>query len=90
MSTPKLSLPYLRQAQTQKHIIVNDALERVDAAVQLSIVNEANAPDPNAVSGTCFLVGSTPIDEFTGHSGDVAMRGDGGWSFLAPKDGLDM
>ncbi|MBD3768943.1 MAG: DUF2793 domain-containing protein [Rhodobacterales bacterium] len=34
-----LGLPYLQPSQAQKHVTVNEALERIDALVQLSVIS---------------------------------------------------
>lgn len=87
MNTPKLSLPILQPAQAQKHIIVNEALERMDAAVQLSIIGEVSAPDAESTEGQSYRVGASPVGVFTGHEGDIATLGAGGWNFLTPQPG---
>ena len=50
-TSPNLALPYLLANQAQKHVTVNEALRRLDALVQLSVLSAslaATAADPYA------------------------------------------
>ena len=40
-ATPHLDLPYIMPAQAQKHVTHNDALDMVDALLQLAVVSRA-------------------------------------------------
>jgi hypothetical protein len=45
-STTNLSLPYLASGQAQKHVTVNESLQRLDALVQLAVASDRTAqPD---------------------------------------------
>ena len=72
-ATTKLGLPFIMPAQAQKHVTHNEALQRLDAIVHLSIVSEENAPPEGPDDGACYLVGAAPTDTFSGHAGTLAI-----------------
>ncbi len=47
LSSARLSLPYMAPVQAQKHVILNEALERLDWLTQLFVAGMINLPpDP--------------------------------------------
>lgn len=54
--TARLRLPYILPSQAQKHVTHNDALQRLDAIVQLVVKAVVAAPPENASEGECFLL----------------------------------
>ena len=53
--TAQLALPLVLPAQAQKHVTVNEALARLDAAAQLRVVSFAETtPPPSAVDGAGY------------------------------------
>jgi hypothetical protein len=86
--TARLSLPLLAPSQAQKHVTVNEALGRLDAAVQLSVLSRALAMPPGtAQDGDTYLVAPGGVNDWTGHDGQIAVRQNGGWVFLLPAAG---
>ena len=67
---------------------VNEALLRLDAIVQLAVI-ERNRDTPPAApaNGDRYIVGAAPTGAFVGHAGAVASFDAGGWNFLAPGVG---
>ncbi|NIB59611.1 DUF2793 domain-containing protein, partial [Agrobacterium tumefaciens] len=49
--TARLRLPYILPSQAQKHVTHNEALQRLDAIVQLVIKDVVAAPPDNASEG---------------------------------------
>lgn len=89
LSTPRLSLPLLQPGQAQKEMVHNEALARLDAAVQGAIVAAgANTPPPDAVPGDCWIIGGTPEGAWSGRTGQIATWTAGGWRFLEPREGM--
>ncbi len=86
-STSKLNLPYLQPAQAQKHITNNEALQKLDAIVQLAIVSEDTFPPTDPEEGDIHLVGADPGGDWTGQAGKLAFRQNGGWIYLSPQEG---
>ncbi|MEM1428784.1 MAG: DUF2793 domain-containing protein [Pseudomonadota bacterium] len=86
--TPNIGLPLVQASQAQKHVTVNEALVRLDAAAQLVLEElSLETPPSDAPDGTCYGIGPSPTGEWAGQAGRVALFDNGGWSFLDPKPG---
>jgi len=86
--TTNLLLPYILAAQAQKHVTHNEALRKLDALVQISIVDRDLATPPASSSeGARYIVAASPIGAWTGHSNEIAAWQDGAWAFYAPRTG---
>ncbi|UOM33839.1 DUF2793 domain-containing protein [Acuticoccus sp. I52.16.1] len=83
-----LELPYLEEAQAQKHVTVNDALTRLDSLVQLTVIDRDLAAPPGApAEGDRYIVAASATGAWAGHEADVAAFVDGAWAFFAPREG---
>lgn len=88
VETTQLNLPLLQPAQAQKHVTVNEALVRIDGLVQLVLVSRfATTPPAVVVDGIAYAVPSGAVNDWSGHSGEVAIGVNGGWAFVTPKAG---
>ncbi len=86
--TAQLDLPLVMPAQAQKHVTVNEALARIDAAAQLRVISSIVADPPGAVTeGSGFLIPQEATGEWEGQAGRIAVWCNGGWIFLRPKAG---
>lgn len=86
--SPRLSLPYLQAAQAQKHVTHNEALERLDVLVQLTVESFAeNTPPPLPEEGQVWVVGSSPTGAWAAQPGALAAWANGGWLFVDPRPG---
>ena len=47
-----------------------------------------NAPPADAQDGDCWIVGTAPLGEWTGHAGEIAGWTTGGWRFVPPVEGM--
>lgn len=87
-ATPRLVLPLIQPAQAQKHITHNEALIRLDALCQLSLVALGlDAPPPDAAEGDAYGVGPAPQEAWQGQAGQIALRIGAGWEFVTPRPG---
>ncbi|MFB9947711.1 DUF2793 domain-containing protein [Rhizobium puerariae] len=86
-TTVNLKMPFILPSQAQKHVTHNEALQRLDALVHLTILAEQPAPPSSPPEGACYLVATTPTDAWTGKGGRIAIWQDGFWSFAEPKGG---
>ena len=86
-TTANLALPYIRPAQAQKHVTHNEALQALDAVVQLVITAQLASPPAAPNEGECFWVLPGATDAWAGRSGRLALRQDGAWTFIAPRPG---
>jgi hypothetical protein len=86
--TAKLTLPLLEAAQAQKHVTVNEALVRLDAAAHLTLLSVSTATPPGlATEGDCYGVPTGAVNEWAGQAGRVAIHSNGGWQFLDATTG---
>lgn len=83
-----LGLPLIASAQAQKHVTHNEALLRLDALVQLSIIaRDVASPPVSPTEGDRYLVAAGAAGAWAGHSGDIACFQNGAWIFASPKMG---
>jgi hypothetical protein len=87
-TSPRLELPYLMPSQAQKHVTVNESLQRLDALVQLTLTTiEAVTPPLSPANGEMHAVGANPTGAWDGQSGLVALWDGTGWQFILPAKG---
>lgn len=87
-ATTKLTLPFLDAAQSQKHVTHNDALNALDALVQISLKGIfTNAPPGSPAAGDRYITGGTPTGAWAGQTYKLAVYQDGVWKFFAPQTG---
>ena len=83
-----LNLPFIMPSQAQKHVTHNEALQQLDAIVQLSVVQvNALTPPVTPEPGDCYALGNGPTGEWSGQDNNIAYRADNGWVFITPQDG---
>lgn len=88
MTTPNLALPYIAAAQAQKHVPHNEALDRLDGLVQLSVKDrDLTAPAASPAEGDRYIVATGATGAWAGWDGDVALFSGGAWLRLSPKPG---
>jgi hypothetical protein len=88
MNSPNLSLPYIAAAQAQKHVTHNEAVRQLDALVQLCVLDmDLAAPPAAPADGSRYIVAASPTGAWAGQAARVAAYQDGGWVFLAPREG---
>ncbi len=87
-TTPILSLPLILPAQAQKHVTHNEALLLLDVLAQLVVLDRSRtAPPLSPVEGDVHIVAAGATGDWAGQSGRLATWWQGGWTFLAPRDG---
>ncbi len=86
--TAKLMLPLLEAAQAQKHVTVNEALVRLDAAAHLSLLSISTATPPGfAAEGDVYGVPTGAVNDWAGQAGRLAVYSNGGWQFMDAATG---
>ena len=84
----RLSLPLIQPSQAQKHVTHNSALEILDAVAQLNVLSrDANTPPTLTDEGAIFALGAAPQAVWAGHPNEMAIRSNGGWLFVEPREG---
>ncbi|WP_163847951.1 DUF2793 domain-containing protein [Pseudooceanicola aestuarii] len=87
-TSAKLSLPYLQPAQAQKHVTHNEALRRLDIAVQLAVEDRDRIQPPaEPATGQSHLIAAGAIGDWAGRAGQVASWDTSGWIYTVPGPG---
>lgn len=89
-ASPRLGLPYLAASQAQKHVIVNEALMRLDGLVQTAVESRAAAVQPaSPADGALYILpgGATGSVWASQPEGAVMRFEAGGWAPLAVGEG---
>lgn len=86
--TPNLKLPYLQAAQAQKHLTHNEALQALDALVQMTVLDRnLSTPPASPIDGVRYIVGASASGAWSGHDGAIAAWQDNAWAFFTPQPG---
>jgi len=89
-TSPNLILPYLAAGQAQKHVTVNETIQRLDALVQLAVVSAtASAQPASPADGALYVLpaGKTGADWGAMADAALAYYRDGAWEEIAPREG---
>ncbi|MEQ1942181.1 DUF2793 domain-containing protein [Mesorhizobium sp. VNQ89] len=87
-NSANLELPYIMPSQAQKHVTHNEAIRKLDALVQLSVLDrDLTTPPASPTDGDRYLVAADGTGAWAGKDGKIAAWQDGAWAFLAPKAG---
>lgn len=88
MTTPNLSLSELAASQAQPHLTVNSSFRRLDAIVQLAVIDrvvELPTGSPEPADGDCYLItDGSPAPTYPDY---IAQWNAGAWQYLQPQDG---
>jgi len=87
-STTALGLPLVQPSQAQKHVTVNEALVRLDALAQLTLISRSTVTPPVGPSeGASYAVPVAATGAWSGADGQVTIYVNGGWAIVSPKPG---
>ena len=87
-NTTKLDMPRISGNQNRKHVTHNEALDILDAVVQLSVKTRTlSAPPASPVDGDRYIVNSNPTGAWAGKAGFIAAYQNGAWRFIFPRVG---
>lgn len=87
-NSANLSLPFILPAQAQKHVTHNEALQRLDAVVQLVIEEfDATLPPASVEEGQVWALGASPSGLWVDQGGRLALWQSGAWVFVTPGAG---
>ena len=88
-TTARLELELIEPGQAQKETSHNEALALLDIAVQASVTGVGRqTPPPDPAPGVCWIVGNAPGGAWAGHAHALAGWTDGGWRFVAAREGM--
>ena len=88
MMTKRIGLEYLEVNQSQKEVTVNEAFNRLDLFVGLTVDNILSSPPSSASEGAAFLVGENATGVWLGKEGNIAHYLNGAYEFYVPFTGL--
>ena len=76
-TTPNIALPFLFAAQAQKHVTLNESLLRLDAVVQLTVLDrDLAAPPGSPADGDRFIIAAGASGAWAGQAaGTIAACG---------------
>jgi hypothetical protein len=89
-TSPNLILPYLAAGQAQKHVTVNETIQRLDALVQLAVASATTSAQPaSPADGALYVLpaGKTGDDWDAMADHALAYYRDGAWEEIAPREG---
>lgn len=86
--SPRFALPLLFAGQSQKEATVNEALLAADVLLHPAIETVLATPPATPINGQCWLVGSGATGAFAGRTDHIAAWTEGGWRFMAPREGM--
>ena len=87
-ASSRFTLPFLQPGQAQKEVFHNEALARIDALLHATAESVEDDPPSSPAYGQCWIVGSSPTGAWSGHAGAIAAWSEGGWLFLAAREGM--
>ena len=86
--SPHLLLPFILAAQAQKHVTHNEAIQLLDAIVQLSVLDrDLTVPPASPADGDRYIVASGATGLWAGWDFNVTTWVDGVWMRLLPRPG---
>ncbi len=91
METSNLDIELLSLNQARKEVTVNEALIKIDALLNTSIIDiGTNNPPENPKNGDLYAIGDIPTGQWEGRKNQLAFWYYNNWYFLNPKIGLYM
>jgi hypothetical protein len=87
-ATPRFRLPFIIPGQAQKEMFHNEALLRLDMALQAAVESAALfLPPENPGEGQCWIVAAPAGGAWAGKEGQLAMWSASGWRFVDAVEG---
>lgn len=75
--------------QAQKEMTHNEALSLIDALLHTTVESgPVDTPPAAPEPGECWIVGDAPTDAFSGQAQALALFTEGGWRFVAAREGM--
>lgn len=87
-TTARFLLPFILPGQAQKELYHNEALARIDAALQPTTEGDPLSTPPQGPQiGQSWIVAPGGSGDWAGHDQHIAVWTEGGWRFIAPHPG---
>jgi hypothetical protein len=88
--TGRLKLPYILQAQAQKEVTHNQALNILDVLVNTVAQSIIDTPPDTVNEGDIYIIGDNPQGIFDGNANRLAQFSEGSWSFYQPLNYMEV
>lgn len=88
--SPRHGLPYLHPGQAQKEAFVNEALARLDALIQSTVLAERADPPTDPQPGDAYLVAPAASGDWLGEDDSIAVFQGAHWLFQSPAPGASL
>jgi len=89
-TSPHLAITLVEQAQSQKEVTVNMAINRIDALLNAGVIDKDLATPPGSpAEGDVYIIAASPTGAWTGNAKHIAFYSSG-WKFIAPREGLTL
>ena len=89
--TARFALPFIAPGQAQKELFHNEALARIDIALQAAAeAGPLSLPPAAPAEGQCWIVSDAASGAWAGREGQIAGWSAGGWRFVAPRAGMSV
>ncbi|MET0155567.1 MAG: DUF2793 domain-containing protein [Rickettsiales bacterium] len=87
--TNNLGLALIEQGQAQKEVTANQAFAKIDAVLNMSVIDrDVTAPPVSPSAGDAYIPHATATGAWAGHENDIAYYYNSAWNFIAPKAGM--
>lgn len=88
--TARLKLPFILQAQAQKEVTHNQALNILDVLVNTVALSITDTPPEIPNEGDIYIVGANEGGIFDGNANNLAQFSEGSWSFYEPVEYMEV
>ena len=87
-TSSNLKLPFILPSQAQKHVTHNEALQILDALVQLTAISSSRSvPPASAQEADIYIIANSATGVWSGHEHDIAVYRAKSWQFYPPRVG---
>ena len=88
--TARIKLPYILQAQAQKEVTHNQALNILDVLVNTVAESITDIPPEKASEGDIYIVGKNSQGIFEGNENNLAQFIENSWTFYQPINYMEV
>lgn len=89
MNTPHLNISLLSQAQSQKEVTINLALQILEMLLNTSVISMAlSTPPGSPAEGDLYVIATSPTGAWSGQAGKFAYYINDSWLFIIPLSGI--
>jgi len=87
-TSSNLKLPFILPSQAQKHVTHNEALQILDALVQLIPISSSRSEGPaSAQEADIYIIANSATGVWSGHDHEIAVYRAKSWQFYPPRVG---